>query len=166
MCWTQMTILIGLLLLCSCCNLPCGMCGLTPVWWSKLYRDKWHPRPETGRVPMGTIVAPSGRLPTDLDKPVGSSRPGILADMRALWMMEFNEACLWCLHSLWRQLRPWVTRRSTSSFFLHYFRLVYLIILLKLVSDFNVVEYPYLIPKSFHCRSIFYQHCKLSFLLH
>ena len=45
------------------------------------------------------IVTPSGRLPSDLDKPGGSRREGTLAEERALEIIELRAACLECLPS-------------------------------------------------------------------
>ena len=55
----------------------------------------------------GRIVHPSGRFPSDLYNPDGSSREGTLADVNALWMILFTSAWRGCRPSLNRQLRPW-----------------------------------------------------------
>ena len=63
----------------------------------------------------GKIVHSSGRFPSDLYNPDGSSREGTLADVNALWMMLFTSAWRGCRPSLNRQLRPWVAKPSTMA---------------------------------------------------
>ena len=61
----------------------------------------------------GMIEHLSGRFPLVQYSPVGSSQEGVLAEVRALWMMLFTAACQGCLPSLHRQLRPLVARSLT-----------------------------------------------------
>ena len=46
---------------------------------------------------QGVMVTPAGRFPSDLERPDGSSRDGILADGRDRWMMLLIAACVKCL---------------------------------------------------------------------
>ena len=62
----------------------------------------------------GMTDTPSGRLPSALERPGGSSREGILAEERARWMMSFKAACLDNLPLLYLQLKPCLPVESTS----------------------------------------------------
>ena len=70
--------------------------------------DMWHPR-------RGLLEAPSGLLPSERKRPVGSRWQGTLADSNAHLMMSFIEAYLeWC-PLLKLQLRPCVLWTLTST---------------------------------------------------
>ena len=56
----------------------------------------------------GMMVTPFGLLPSDLKRPVSSSRDVTFAETNALSMMSFSSPCHECLPWLHLQLRPWV----------------------------------------------------------
>ena len=58
---------------------------------------------------------PSGLLPSDLRRPVGSSREGMWADDKAPLMISFKAVCLWNLPSLRLQLRECLPSLLTTA---------------------------------------------------
>ena len=46
---------------------------------------------------QGTSVTPSGLLPSDLKRPIGSNLEGTLAAVQLHLMRSFTAACRWCL---------------------------------------------------------------------
>ena len=86
-------LLIGFYLLdgCRVCKFPLLSRSQRDVGWGK--------RVPTGDIPhesivlyidQGVMVRPSSLLPSDMHEPQGSRFEGMLADMRALWMIELR----------------------------------------------------------------------------
>ena len=64
-------------------------------------------------VAQGISVAPSGRLPSDRDRPTGSFTADVRALLTALQIISFRLECLWCLTLLFRQEGPCSSLVST-----------------------------------------------------
>jgi len=61
----------------------------------------------------GTKVSPSGRLPSDLNKPTGSLVAGMPADTKALVTTSFGVWCLAMRPGASLHVKPWSPRAST-----------------------------------------------------
>ena len=75
--------------------------------WQR-YLGMWHPR-------QANRVTPSGRFPSDLRRPVGSSLEGIWAADKPRFTMSFKAECRKCLPSLFLQLSECLPNTSTST---------------------------------------------------
>ena len=94
------------------------------MWEGALVSE--HVAFETSTFPLlqGTMEHPSGPFPSDLYSPDCSSWDGMLADESDLCMTSFTAVWRGCLPLLYRQLRPWVARWSTSALqWMHWFGL-------------------------------------------
>ena len=76
-----------------------------------------HVKSQTAHLPrsQGTTVAPSGLLPSVRERPGGSRRAGIAADVKAQWIIELTAECRKCLPSLFLHDRGWMANLSTEA---------------------------------------------------
>ena len=63
---------------------------------------------------QGTSVIPSGLLPSDLKRPIGSLDEGTPDRTPARYSISFNVLCLIVLPALLLQYKPWIPRASTK----------------------------------------------------